>query len=177
MELYRASAELLLRKVHLDACTEMCNGVFQCSDFAQKFQNMNSFVSLSRERFSVLDASGVGCVSCVWSYEAGQFWSLLPRSRALCGSVAHCSQAARSSLRSSEPSMELMQAKLVRLLSKTLYWFDVFSLQLDYAAASAPDWVLIPVVPRPQQKLLKCQEVQIKLSFADFNQMFSSRCR
>ena len=53
MELYRASAELLLRKVHLGACAEMRNGAYTCSDFAQKFQNMNSFVSLSCERLSV----------------------------------------------------------------------------------------------------------------------------
>ena len=33
--------------------------------------------------------------------------------------------------------MELMQAKLVRLLSKTHHWFNVFSEQLEYAAASA----------------------------------------
>ena len=32
------------------------------------------------------------------------------------------------------------------------------------------DWVLIPVLPRPQQELLECQEVQIKLSFADLHQ-------
>ena len=34
------TAELLLRKVHLGACTEMCNGAYKCSDFAQTFLNM-----------------------------------------------------------------------------------------------------------------------------------------
>ena len=70
--------------MHLDACTEMCNDAYKCSDFAQKFQNMNSFVSLSRERFCVLTILELAVFLAFGLIESGQFWSLLPRSRALC---------------------------------------------------------------------------------------------
>ena len=65
--------------------------------------------------------------------------------------------------------MELMQAKLVRLLSKTPYWFNVFSEQLKYAVASAPRLGADTRVAQATAILLECQEVQIKLSFADFH--------
>ena len=51
----------------MGACTEMSNDAYKRSDFAQKFLNVNSFVSLSCERLSELDASGVDCVSYIWT--------------------------------------------------------------------------------------------------------------
>ena len=45
--------------------------------------------------------------------------------------------------------MELMQAKLDRLLTKTPYWFNVFSEQLVFTLQQVhQDWVPIPVLPR-----------------------------
>ena len=91
---------------------------YKCSDFAQKFQNMNSFVSLSRDSFLEL-----AVFLALGFIDAGQFWSLLLVSRPV-GSVTQCSQAALSPC---------------TLMSRR--WSSC----------------------RPQQKLLKCQEVQIKL--------------
>ena len=39
-ELCRTSAELLSRKVHRGACTEMYSDAQKCSDFAQEFQDV-----------------------------------------------------------------------------------------------------------------------------------------
>ena len=82
--------------------------------------------------------------------EAGQFWSLLPWSRALCGSVAQCSQAARSSLHSSEPSMELMQAKLSVCCPKRFIGATCFPYSSITQQQMHQDRMLIPVLPRPQ---------------------------
>ena len=60
-----------------------------------------------------------------------------------------------------------MQAKLVRLLSQMLYLFNVFTVQLIYAAAHAPRLNADTRVVQATAEVLKCQEVQIKLLFAD----------
>ena len=66
-------------------------------------------------------------------FDTGQFWPLFAQVSRPVWFGGTMLQGGTSEL-----SMELMQAKLVRLLSKTLYWFNVFTVQLDYAAASAP---------------------------------------
>ena len=56
-------------------------------------------------------------------------------------------------------------------------WFNVFSVQLDSAAASAPRLGAGTCVAQATAETLEGQNVQIKLSFADFHQILSSRCR
>ena len=73
--------------------------------------------------------------------------------------------------------MELMQAKVVRLLSKTLYEFNVFFVQLDYAAASAPRLGADTRVAQATAGTLRVPGSADQAFVADFHQILSSRYR
>ena len=113
----------------LGRCPEMCNCAKMFRLRAKKILNMNSFVSLSCERFSVQTHLELAVFLAFGLFDTGQFWPLFAQVSRPVWFGSTMLQGGTS---------ELMQAKLVRLLSQTLYWFNVFTVQLDYAAASAP---------------------------------------
>ena len=91
------------------------------------------------------------------------FWPLLPRSCAVRLGGAMLQDGTQFLALLVSLSMELMQAKLDRLSSKMPSWFNVLfpssSLTLQQVHQ---DWLRIPVLPRPRQRLLECHEGQIK---------------
>ena len=70
-----------------------------------------------------------------------------------------------------------MQAKLVLLLSKTPYWFNVFCEQIDYAAASKPRLGADTRVAQATAGTLGVPGSADKVLSADFHRILSSRCR